>query len=66
MPAVKKLKSDGLENGNSPTTIKTPTTDDQPYINAKTFYSFCLRPKRGLDRYNFVNYKNEKKSWKIF
>lgn len=50
MPAVKKLKS-GLENGNTPTNItKNTTANDQFYINAKTFYSFHLRPKKGLDR----------------
>lgn len=50
MPAVKKLKIDGIENNNENTTPETTHEDSDEHIHARTFCTYHLRPKKGLDR----------------
>lgn len=50
MPAVKKLKIDGVGNGNDVVNSEAIPVDTDGCIHARTFCSFHLRPKTGLDR----------------
>lgn len=51
MPAVKKLKIDGSDNAHNKSENETLAEHNDTYIKARTFCSFHLRPKKGLDRY---------------
>lgn len=50
MPAVKKLKTDRMENGNGSINSEAVAVNTDGYVHPRTFCTFHLRPKKGLDR----------------